>query len=77
MARVNTYLNFQGQAEEAFAFYAGSRKRTGKGQRRTPSWASRPADGSTDDSSAEAAVIAAGRLRRRASWLRSSLVPRA
>ena len=22
MARVNTYLNFQGQAEEAFAFYA-------------------------------------------------------
>ena len=34
---------------------AGSRKRTGKGQRRTPSRASRPAD----DSSAEAAVFAA------------------
>ena len=23
MARVNTYLNFQGQAEEALTFYAG------------------------------------------------------
>ena len=39
---------------------AGSGKRTGKGQRRTPSRASRPADDSSaEDSSAEAAVIAA------------------
>jgi hypothetical protein len=38
MARVNTYLNFQGQAEEAFAFYAGIRGSPGV---KFP-WATRP-----------------------------------
>src|ERR1700733_10099546 len=40
---------------DAPPFPAGSRKRTGKGQRRAPSWASTPAD----DGGAEAAVSAA------------------
>src|SRR6202035_1612056 len=45
---------------DAPPFPAGSRKRTGKGQRRAPSWASTPADdGGADDSGAEAAVSAA------------------
>src|ERR1700722_17801069 len=39
---------------DAPPFPAGSRKRTGKGQRRVPSWASTPDDDSSaDDSSAE------------------------
>jgi hypothetical protein len=49
---------------DAPPFPAGSRKRTGKGQRRVPSWASTPDDGraeesGAEESGAEAAVSAA------------------